>query len=61
LSDIWGELDRTDPPQPTAIAIAQHMPNARLVLLPEAGHMPWFDQPDECATCMTEFLTEGRA
>jgi pimeloyl-ACP methyl ester carboxylesterase len=56
---IWGEQDRVDPPIPAAIAIADHLPNARLVLIPGAGHMPWFDKPDECATLITEFLRQA--
>ncbi len=53
---IWGEQDRIDPPVPDATAIADHLPNARLVLLPDAGHMPWFDEPDECGVLVTDFL-----
>jgi pimeloyl-ACP methyl ester carboxylesterase len=53
---IWGEQDRIDPPVPAATAIAKRLPNARLELLPDAGHMPWFDKSDECATLVTEFL-----
>jgi pimeloyl-ACP methyl ester carboxylesterase len=56
---IWGEQDRIDPPIPAATAIAEHLPNARLVLLPDAGHMPWSDKPDECATLVTEFLRQA--
>jgi pimeloyl-ACP methyl ester carboxylesterase len=56
---IWGEQDRIDPPIPAAIAIADHLPNARLVLLPDAGHLTWFDKPDECATLVTEFLRQA--
>ena len=56
---IWGEQDRIDPPIPAAIAIADHLPNARLVLLPDAGHTPWFEKPDECATLVREFLKQG--
>ena len=56
---IWGEQDRIDPPIPAAIAIADHLPNARLVLLPDAGHLVWFDKPDECATLVTEFLRQA--
>jgi pimeloyl-ACP methyl ester carboxylesterase len=56
---IWGEQDRIDPPVPAAIAIADHLPNARLVLLPDAGHAPWMDKPDECATLVTEFLSRA--
>jgi len=53
---IWGEQDRIDPPIPAATAIAKRLPNARLELLPDAGHMPWVDKLDECATLVTEFL-----
>ena len=56
---IWGKQDRIDPPIPAAIAIADHLPNARLVLLPDAGHAPWMDKPDECATLITEFLRQA--
>jgi pimeloyl-ACP methyl ester carboxylesterase len=56
---IWGEQDRIDPPQPAAIAIAQRLPNARLVLMPDAGHLPWLDKPEECATLVTEFLAQA--
>ena len=56
---IWGEQDRIDPPIPAATAIAARLPNARLVLLPGAGHMPWSDKPDECATLLTEFLKQA--
>lgn len=55
---IWGEQDRIDPPIPAATAIADRLPNARLVLLPDAGHAPWFDKPDECATLVTDFLRQ---
>jgi pimeloyl-ACP methyl ester carboxylesterase len=56
---IWGEQDRIDPPQPAAIAISQRLPNARLVLMSEAGHLPWLDKPGECATQVTEFLVQA--
>ncbi len=54
---IWGEQDRIDPPVPAAIAIADRLPNARLVLLPDAGHMPWSDSLDECVALIVEFLS----
>jgi pimeloyl-ACP methyl ester carboxylesterase len=56
---IWGEADRIDPPQPIAIAIADRLPNARLVLMRNAGHLPWLDQPDECAALIGEFLADA--
>lgn len=56
---IWGEQDRVDPPIPAAIAIADRLPNARLVLLPDAGHLVWLDKPHECARLITEFLRQA--
>jgi len=56
---IWGEQDRIDPPVPAAVAIADHLPNARLALLPDAGHLVWLDKPDECARLITEFLRQA--
>ena len=56
---VWGEQDRVDPPQPVATAIAERLPNARLVLLPDAGYLPWLDKPDECATLVADFLAEA--
>jgi pimeloyl-ACP methyl ester carboxylesterase len=56
---IWGEQDRIDPPIPAATAIANHLRNARLVLLPGAGHLTWMDKPDECARLVAEFLRQA--
>lgn len=56
---IWGEQDQVDPPQPTAIAIAQRLSKARLVLLPDAGHLPWLDKPEECGKLVSDFLVEA--
>jgi len=56
---IWGEQDQIDPPQPAATVIAQHMPNGRLILLPDAGHMPWIEKPEECTAHIAEFLADA--
>ena len=56
---LWGEQDRIDPPLPAATAIAEQMPNGRLVLLPDAGHTPWMEKPEECAARIAEFLAEA--
>jgi pimeloyl-ACP methyl ester carboxylesterase len=56
---IWGDADRIDPPVPAAIAIAERLPNARLVLMSDAGHLPWLDEPDACAAQVTEFLGQA--
>jgi pimeloyl-ACP methyl ester carboxylesterase len=56
---ISGEQDRIDPPIASATAIAERLRNARLELLSDAGHMPWADKPDECATLVAEFLRQA--
>ena len=56
---IWGDKDQVDPPVPAATAIATHLPNARLEVLADAGHMPWFDKPDDCTRLITEFLANA--
>jgi pimeloyl-ACP methyl ester carboxylesterase len=56
---IWGQEDRVDPPLPAATAIAERLPNARLVLLPDAGHLPWLDDVEECARLITDFLADA--
>jgi pimeloyl-ACP methyl ester carboxylesterase len=58
---IWGEQDRIDPPLPEATAIAQQMPNGRLVLLPDGSHTPWMEKPAECAARIAEVLAEAGA
>ncbi len=53
---IWGEQDRVDPPQPIAVAITERLPNATLMLMSDAGHLPWLDKPDDCAAIVRQFL-----
>jgi pimeloyl-ACP methyl ester carboxylesterase len=52
---LWGD---NDPNGGAAIArsFAPRLPNAELVLLPEAGHAPWIDELDSCVTHTQEFL-----
>jgi pimeloyl-ACP methyl ester carboxylesterase len=33
------------------------MPNARLVLIPKAGHLPFIEQPDDFFKAAERFLT----
>jgi pimeloyl-ACP methyl ester carboxylesterase len=51
---IWGQKDPYLAPWVGA-ALAQRMPNAQLVEVPNAGHWPWIDDPTVIATA-TEFL-----
>ena len=55
---VWGERD--------PLVLARHagewlvrLPDARLVLVPRAGHVPMFDAPDELAAAVLGFLEEG--
>jgi pimeloyl-ACP methyl ester carboxylesterase len=52
---LWGERD---PWLPASIgeAYARALPGAQLVLLPDAGHWPWLDQP-AAGERIAEFLT----
>jgi pimeloyl-ACP methyl ester carboxylesterase len=42
---IWGEQDPYIPTRFGAL-YSETLPNARLELLPDAGHWPWLDRPD---------------
>jgi pimeloyl-ACP methyl ester carboxylesterase len=42
---IWGEHDPYIPTKFAAL-YSETLPNARLELLPDAGHWPWLDRPD---------------
>ena len=42
---IWGEQDPYIPTKFGAL-YSETLPNARLELLPDAGHWPWIDRPD---------------
>ncbi|MBV9325325.1 MAG: alpha/beta hydrolase [Chloroflexi bacterium] len=52
---IWGTEDRYAPPS-SGHAAAATMPNARVVEVPQAGHLAWWDQPETCAAATLEFL-----
>ena len=36
--------------------LVARIPNAELDLMPDAGHSPWLDDLDRCATAVTDFL-----
>jgi acetyl esterase len=52
---IWGDQDKLGPPT-LGIEMAKLAPNARCEVLPDAGHLPWLDQPVICRRLITEFL-----
>ena len=54
-----------DPVTPVAAAeeIVEAMPpgRARLEVLPEAGHFPWLDQPDQLRAVLADFVASVAA
>jgi pimeloyl-ACP methyl ester carboxylesterase len=53
---ISGELDFFGPPANREIV--EGIPEARCVVLPDAGHFVWFDEPDRFREEVTRFLSE---
>ncbi|HEU0235646.1 MAG TPA: alpha/beta hydrolase [Candidatus Limnocylindrales bacterium] len=51
---IWGERDPFGPPS-AGEAACRVMPNASLMTV-AAGHLPWVDEPDQCAGVVQELL-----
>jgi len=56
---IWGERDAFAPPS-SGQDLASRMPNAKLVAIEGAGHMPWIDAPEACATAIEAALDVER-
>ncbi len=54
---IWGEGDPFGGPG-VARQFVKRLPNARLELIPRAGHAPWLDELDRCVETTSTFLTE---
>lgn len=54
---LWGDKDAFAPPS-SGEALLPTMRDAQLVVLPCAGHLPWFDQPEACASRILTFLDE---
>lgn len=53
---IWGGQDVFGSPA-TARQLVARIPGAELDLMPEAGHSPWLDDLDYCASAVTGFLS----
>jgi pimeloyl-ACP methyl ester carboxylesterase len=54
---VWGKSDPFGSPDSARAATAL-MPNARLEII-GVGHLPWWDEPDECARVVREFVRSG--
>ena len=55
---IWGDKDAFAPPS-IGIEVSNTMLDARVAVVPEAGHLPWLDAPDRCAELIVDFLKSG--
>jgi 3-oxoadipate enol-lactonase len=54
---IVGELDQATPPSDARL-MADHIPNARLTLIPQAAHLTNLEQPDTFNQIVETFCTE---
>jgi pimeloyl-ACP methyl ester carboxylesterase len=52
---MWGSRDRVVPLEHGAF-MAKHIPGARLAVVRGAGHMPFYERPDECNRIVLGFL-----
>ena len=52
---IFGDQDRLVPAR-LGVRLAQHLPHAELVVLPDVGHVPQFEATDETLELLTGFL-----
>ncbi len=56
---VWGADDAFLPPA-HAHAYAQHIPAAKLELIPDCGHLVPYEQTERFADCVLPFLARGR-
>jgi pimeloyl-ACP methyl ester carboxylesterase len=54
---IVGEHDRVTPPA-AAVELAGELPDARLVVLEGAGHLPMLERPEALAAVLRDFARE---
>jgi pimeloyl-ACP methyl ester carboxylesterase len=52
---VWGSRDRVVPLEHGAF-MAKHIPGARLAIIRGAGHMPFYEKPQECGRLILSFL-----
>ena len=55
---IWGERDRAVDPA-SARHLLRALPQARLAVMPAAGHLPFEEQPEEFNALVLKFLAEA--
>jgi pimeloyl-ACP methyl ester carboxylesterase/putative sterol carrier protein len=56
---MFGERDRLVPLR-LGMRLAQYLPNARMVVLPDVGHVPQFEAPTETLAELVPFLAPSR-
>lgn len=56
---IWGDSDAFAPPS-SGQEMVTRMANATIEVVPNAGHMPWVDQPDAVVSSIIDFLGSDR-
>jgi pimeloyl-ACP methyl ester carboxylesterase len=57
---LWGDSDRVTDPG-AGETLASLVPGARLVIVPQAGHVPWEEAPAATYGALRGFLAESRA
>jgi pimeloyl-ACP methyl ester carboxylesterase len=57
---LWGDRDIFAPPASGRDA-CERMPDARLEVVPGAGHLPWLDAPETCTAAIVDFLAAPAA
>jgi pimeloyl-ACP methyl ester carboxylesterase len=58
LPPLWGENDPVVRPA-FGRAYATAFPNARFVVIPGGGHLPWREAPEQTYATLSAFLDEG--
>jgi pimeloyl-ACP methyl ester carboxylesterase len=53
---LWGDKDPFGAPS-VGVETAALMPQARVQVVTDAGHLPWLDQPDFCGQQVAAFLS----
>ncbi len=57
---IWGDHDRMFPKE-HALAYQRSIPAAKLLIVPECGHVPHIEKPDAFAAALEDFLGARKA
>jgi pimeloyl-ACP methyl ester carboxylesterase len=54
---LWGKEDKILPPE-EGLRLASGIPGARLIILPDTGHLPQEETPEEFSRAVSRFLEE---